>query len=133
MTTPPIPNAARRFLTDRIGSAEQLDLLLFLRHNASRWWGAQALAGELKMPPVAVQSHLEHLSACNLLDVRLAGSVLYRYQPGREDLARMVEELALAHYSHRDAVLALLAGRQPGNARLFADAFQLRKDKRDDR
>ena len=132
MTHATIPDTVRRFLTDKIGSVERLDLLLFLHRHRTRWWAAQALAAELGMPADTVQSHLEHLSARNLLDVRVAESVIYCYKPSREDLAQLVEDVAQAHYRHRDDLLAVLARRASDPARLFADAFHLRKDKRDD-
>lgn len=132
MTHAAIPDTVRRFLTDQVGSAERLDLLLYLHRHPTRWWAAEALAAELGMPADAVQSHLEHLSARNLLDVRVTESVIYCYKPGREDLAQLVDDAAQAHYRHRDALLAVLARRASDPARLFADAFQLRKDKRDD-
>jgi predicted ArsR family transcriptional regulator len=132
VTQAAIPETVRRFLTDQIGSGERLDVLLFLYRYATRWWAAQTLAAELGMPADAAQSHLEHLSARNLLDVRVAESVIYRYHPVREDLSRLVEDVAQTHYRQRDALLAVLARRAPDSARLFADAFQLRKDKRDD-
>lgn len=131
MTQVPLSDAVRRFLTDAVGSVERLNLLLFLHRYAARWWAAQALAAELEMPADIVQTHLEHLSARNLLDVRIAESVIYCYKPGREELSALVEEVARAHYLHRDDVVAVLAPRLTGSARLFADAFQLRKGKRD--
>jgi hypothetical protein len=126
-----LSDAVKRFLTDSVGSVERLNLLLFLHRHAARWWAAQALAAELEMPADTVQLHLEHLSSRNLLDVRIAESVIYCYKPGREDLPALVEEVARAHYLHRDDVVAVLAQRLSGSARLFADAFQLRKGKRD--
>ncbi len=132
MTTSPLSDAVKRFLTDDVGSVERLNLLLFLRRHATRWWAAHTLAAELEMPAGTVQSHLEHLSARNLLDVRITESVIYCYKPGREDLSQLVEELAQAHYRHRDAVVAVLAHRLTDNGRLFADAFQLRKGKKRD-
>jgi hypothetical protein len=56
--------------------------------------------------------------------------VLYRYNPGREELSRLVEEAAQAHFFHRNEVVAVLARQPSGSARLFAEAFQLRKGKR---
>jgi len=126
-----ISDAARRFLVDEIGPVERLDLLLFLHKHAGRWWGAQALAAELGMPEASVQLHLDHLSARNLLDVRLTGSVVYSYSPGREELSQLVEEIARVHYLQRDAVVAVVAHRRAGSARLFADAFLLWKGRRD--
>jgi predicted ArsR family transcriptional regulator len=121
----------RRFLTEDVASVERLDLLLFLQRHNTRWWAAQALATELEMPADTVQSHLEHFSARNLLDVRIAESVIYCFKPGREDLARLVEDVSRAHYLHRDAVVAVLARPTPDSARLFADAFRIRKGKQD--
>lgn len=132
MTHAPLSEAVRRFLTESIGSVERLTLLLFLHRHAARWWAAPALAEELEMPADTVQSHLEHLGARNLLDVRIAESVIYCYKPGREELSALVEEVARAHYLHRDDVVAALAPRRAGSARLFADAFQLRKGKKRD-
>jgi predicted ArsR family transcriptional regulator len=131
VTNAPLSDAVRRFLTESIGSVERLNLLLFLHRHTARWWAARALAEELEMPADTVQSHLEHLGARNLLDVRIAESVIYSYKPGREELSALVEEVARAHYLHRDDVVAVLAQRRAGSARLFADAFQIRKGKRD--
>ena len=98
MTQAPLSDAVRRFLTESIGSVERLTLLLFLHRHAARWWAAPALAAELEMPADTVQSHLEHLSARNLLDVKIAESVIYSYKPGREELSALVEEVARAHH-----------------------------------
>ncbi len=84
------------------------------------------------MPANLIQAHLEHLSARNLLDVRIADSVIFCYKPTREELSRLVEDVAEAHYRHRDAVVAMLTGRSPNSARLFAEAFELRKGKKQD-
>lgn len=131
MTEALLPESAIHFLTKDIVSVERLDLLLFLYRNAKRWSGAQKLSAELEMPADAVQSHLEHLSARNLLDVQIAESVIFCYKPGSEELARLVEAIAGAYYHHRDAVVAVLTRQQAtDSARLFADAFNLRKGKR---
>jgi hypothetical protein len=118
-------------LTRDIVSVERLDVLLHMHRHAMRWWGAQTLAAELEMPADTLQAHLEHLSTRNLLDVRIAKSVIYCYKPGREDLSRLVDDVARAHYFNRDAVVAVLTGKTSASAKLFADAFQLRKGKRD--
>jgi hypothetical protein len=43
-----------------------------------------------------------------------------------------VEDVAQAHYRHRDAVVAVLAGRPADSARLFAEAFHFRKGRKRD-
>lgn len=126
-----LPDAVKHFLTEDIVSVERLDVLLFLYRHAKRWWAAQKLSAELEMPEDAVQSHLEHLSARNLLEVRIAESVIFCYKPAREELAELVEAVASTHYRHRDAVVSVLTGHQPSNsAKLFAEAFHFRKGKR---
>jgi hypothetical protein len=131
VTEATVSDDARRFLTDEIGSVERLDLLLFMRRHATRWWAAHTLAEELEMPANAAEAHLEHLGTRNLLDVRITESVIYCYKPGREELAHLVEEIARAHYHQREVVVAVLTRRGNESARLFAEAFQLRKGKRD--
>lgn len=131
MTQSVIPDAARHFLTDAIVSVERLDVLLFLYRHAKRWWEAQKLSSELEMPADAVQAHLEHLTARNLLEVRIAESVIFSYNPVSEELSRLVETVATTHYRHRDAVVSVLTGQPPADsARLFAEAFHFRKGKR---
>lgn len=129
MTQAALSDVVKRFLTDVVVSVERLDVLLFVHRHAARWWAAEKLAAELEMPARAVQSHLEHLSARNLLDVRIAEAVIFCYKPAREELSRLVEEVARAHYSHRDDVVAVLAGGPSDSARLFAEAFQFWKGK----
>lgn len=131
MTYLALSDAARRFLLDDVSSVERLTVLLFLHRWAARWWDAQTLAAEVEMRAETVEPHLEHLSARNLLDVRIATSVLYRYRPGREELAGLVEEVARAHFLHHDVVAAVLDRPASDEARLFAAAFHLRKGKRD--
>ncbi|HWN41264.1 MAG TPA: hypothetical protein VNW71_03535, partial [Thermoanaerobaculia bacterium] len=74
MTQAVLSDAVKHFLTGAVVSVERLDVLLFLYRHANRWWAAEKLAAELEMPADAVQSHLEHLSARNLLEVRIAES-----------------------------------------------------------
>jgi hypothetical protein len=132
VTQAALSEAVKRFLTDDIVSVGCLDVLLFMHRQATRWWSAERLAALLEMPADAVQSHLEHLSARNLLDVRIAESVIFCYKPGSEELSRLVEAVARMHYLDRDAVVTVLAGRPADSARLFAEAFQLRKGKKRD-
>jgi hypothetical protein len=132
MTRIVLPDNVRRFLANDVISVERLDVLLFLYRNATRWWAAPKLGTELEMPPDAVQSHLEHLSTRNLLDVRIAESVIFCFKPLNEELAQLVEAVARAHYQDRDAVGGALTDRHPAEgARLFAEAFRLRKGRRD--
>lgn len=131
MTEAVLPDAVKQFLAEDIASVERLDLLLFLYRHAKRWWAAPKLSTELEMPADAVQSHLEHLSARNLLEVQIAEAVIFCYKPGSEELSRLVEAVASTYYHHRDAVVTVLTQKQTtGSAQLFADAFDFRKGRR---
>ncbi len=131
MTQAVLSDAVKHFLTGAVVSVERLDVLLFLYRHANRWWAAEKLAAELEMPADAVQLHLEHLSARNLLEVRIAESVIFCYKPVSQELSTLVEAVASTHYHHRDAVASVLTGHPPTDgARLFAEAFHFRKGRR---
>jgi hypothetical protein len=131
VTHVPLPAAVERFLRQQIVSFERLGVLLLMRRHTSRWWSAHTVALELEMPVEAAQAHLEHLGTCNLVAVRVAESVLYRYEPGTDELAQVVERVADAHYHQRDAMAKVLALAPSEGIRLFADAFRLRRGPRD--
>jgi hypothetical protein len=126
-----LPAAVGRFLREEIASFERLAVLLLVRRQATRWWSAHAVALDLLMPVDAAQAHLEHLSARNLLDIRLSESVIYCYKPGTDDLAQLVDRVADAHDHHLDAVVNAFTFRPGESIRLFADAFRLRRGPRD--
>ncbi len=131
MTEAVLPDAVKHFLREDIVSVERLDVLLYLYRHAKRWWAAERVSAEIEMPADAVQSHLEHLSARNLLEVQIAEAVIFCYKPGSEELSRLVETVASSYYHHRDAVVTVLARRQAtDSARLFAEAFHFRKGRR---
>jgi hypothetical protein len=106
---------------------ERLEVLLLMHRQADKWWTAHALSVALRMPPEAAESHLDALSTLNLLDVRVAESLLYRYQPGRPELSSLVDEVAGANYANRNAIAELLARRPSEGLRLFAEAFRFWK------
>ena len=126
-----LSDAARHFLVHMIGSIERLDIILVMRRHADRWWTATALADELRIPATVVQSDLDWLGARNLLGVRIAQDVLYQYGPGTTELRQLVDEVSLVHDADRGATAGVVARPIPESARLFADAFRLRKGPRD--
>jgi hypothetical protein len=120
-----------RFLSERIDSVEQLEALLLLQRHPDRWWTASAVASDLGGDPPSVARSLDTLCARNLLDVRIAQDVLFRFAPRASDAATL-RNIAEAYRTHRMVVLQLLS-RQIDSARDFADAFRLRGRKEPDR
>jgi hypothetical protein len=121
-----LSDAVRRFLLEDIASIERLDILLLMHRHLERWWAAQTLGGELGMSVDVAQVHLETLCARNLLEVRIAESLLYRYQPGTPWLSQLVDDVSRVHDADRSHVVALMAN-APRGVRLFAEAFRFWK------
>ena len=60
----------------------------------------------------------------NLLDVRIANDLTYRFAPWHDSAARLIAEIADHHYEARE--VAARAGNE-SVAERFADAFRIRK------
>src|SRR5690242_17161081 len=120
-----LTDPVRLFLIQAIGSIERLDLLLLMRRHADRWWTARALADELHVEPDVIESDLGLLGARNLISVRIAQDVLYRFSPGTRELQHFVDALSQANSADRGTVAALITRLAASEeARQFADAFR---------
>jgi hypothetical protein len=131
MARSPLSEATRQFLREAIGSVERLDILLFLQRHAERRWTLPALADAVRMPEPLVEASLDRLASGNLVDVRIAQEILYQYSPGTNDLRQLITDVVQAHYRDRRGVIAVVASPVSESARLFADAFRLRRPTRD--
>ena len=121
--------AAERFLRDAVGSMLHLDVLLLLCDRDAAWSSADDIARQLRIAPTAVGGVLEDLAAENLLDVKIAGAVLYKFAPLGDGVAAIIQEVSQLHYRNRDAVAAAVGPwRGSRAARSFADAFRLKRE-----
>lgn len=116
---------AREFARTRLGSILQLDIALLLRTSGNSWWTADRVAEELRVGVDLARQALESLASRNLLDVRIANDLAYRYAPWHESAARIMTEIAANHYEAREIVARGAAG---SVAARFADAFRVRKN-----
>ena len=116
---------AREFARTRLGSILQLDVALLLRASGDSWWTAERVAEELRIGVDAARQALESLASRNLLDVRIANDLAYRYAPWHESAARLMTEIAANHYEAREIVAR---GAAASVATRFADAFRIRKN-----
>jgi hypothetical protein len=119
---------SRRFIDRCVESVEQLEVLLLLLHAPDKSWTVDTVAGSLGMTRDPAATALERLGSRNLLDVRIADDVYYRFNPGSPDLAAGARALSAAYRESRVAVLGFLASRPARHLRDFADAFRLRND-----
>jgi DNA-binding transcriptional ArsR family regulator len=124
------PLTVRRFVQREIDGVEQLEILLFLHRQRARSWDAATVAESLSLPERRVAHHLEALGRRGLLDVRLASTVLYRFNPATPELTRDVALLADAYRERRSEVLEWLAPRRR-TLKDFSDAFRFTKDRDD--
>jgi hypothetical protein len=116
------PDAAE-FARARLGSILNLDVALLLRAESDSWWTAERVAAALRAGIEASRTALESLASRNLLDVRIANDLSYRFAPWHESAARHMTEIAANHYEAREIV-----ARTGGSAaERFANAFKIRK------
>lgn len=131
-----VPDDVRALLRERIGSYEQLEILLTLCEEPDGGT-AEALSSRLHIPLPLTASTLTELQARGLVRLEtVAAGTRYVYEPATPALEATVSRLAKAYAEHTIAIIKLMSsnaiGRvRTGAARAFADAFILRKDKRD--
>jgi hypothetical protein len=120
---PSLSPEAREFARARLASILHLDVALLLRAETDSWWTAERVATELRIGVEPSRTALETLAARNLLDVRIANDLSYRFAPWHESAAACMHEIAANHYEARE-IVARGAGTA---AERFADAFRIRK------
>ena len=115
------------FVTERIESLEQLELLVLLMESPDRWFDAAAVADTLMIKNDAARHALDRLASRNLLAIRITGDVRYQFQPGDEDLRRTARDFGEVWRTNRLGILRLVARSAPSSVRDFANAFRIRR------
>ena len=119
------------FITERIDSVMQLELLLLLAARADRAPTPADLAAELRIDPAWVETQLREMAGHGLLELADGTPPQFRYRPRTAELARTVADLAQAYTDRRVTVIGLIFSKPVDKLRSFADAFRLRKDRPD--
>ena len=121
-TRPPFDDSTRQWIRRHVSSGEELDLLILLDRDRTRFWSVDNAAAALRLSRPAVRAAAEVLAARNFLEVRCGEDVLYRLDPGSADLGRLVERVVDAGRRNRaEAVRALgLSPISPATARAGA-------------
>jgi hypothetical protein len=120
-----VPGRVLSFVRDNVRSLEQLQLLLLLQAEEERWWSAETVAAALDTPVAQAATHLEDLACRNLLDIRTAERLFYRYAPGSVALDRAARETVRLFRQRPGAVIAAVYSPMD-EIRGFADAFRIR-------
>ncbi len=129
MTNEDIPEEVKRFIADHIDSVEALEVLLLLKDNPDREWGAGDVSRALYTQPESAAARLADLQSINLLAARDESGLLYRYSPGPDNPDRVVTELSKAYKERRVTVITLIFSKPNEKIRTFADAFKIKRDK----
>lgn len=131
MSEEAIPPRARQFITERIDSVMQLEVLLLLAGQPGKVWTAPDLAQQLRIDPAWVESQLRAMAAGGLVTVAEGAPAQFRYEPRTPDLAATVQDVAQAYADRRVTVIGLIFAKPTEKIRSFADAFRIRKDRSD--
>ena len=96
MTHRGIPDDVVTFLTDRIDSVEQLEVLLLLQQTPETAWTGESVARHLYREPTSVGRRLGVLRLQGLLQATEGDEPRFRYAPSSGALAETVARLATA-------------------------------------
>ena len=117
----------KRFIDERIDSAESLEILLHLHRNPEQSHTAETLSAAVYTVPAAALLRLESLVAEGFAATDGAANPSYRYSPSSPALARQVDDLAEAYRGNRVAVIQTIFAKPQSAAQTMADAFRLRR------
>ncbi len=122
-----VDQEVRRFISEQIGSAEQLELLLVLHGHPDERFTAAELSQRVFTVPAAALLRLEELVAQGMAASDGAADPRYRYAAATPELARSVDALAAAYRATRVGVVRTIYETPRDPLKSFADAFRLRK------
>ena len=98
----------REAVTACVRSPDELDVLLCLARSVSRYTSTRTIADETRLPEDRIIVALEVLASRSLLDVRIAGAVVYKLDPASAAAREAVERTLEAAWRSRAAVLQLV-------------------------
>lgn len=117
-----ITPAVESFLTSRIDSVEELEILLLTRIGGA--WNADTAGERLGIDREVARVKLESLTAARLL---AREGEAYRYAPQDEEIPKIVAELVREYSERRANVINLIYSASLDKLRKFAEAFRLRR------
>ena len=137
MAADDLPEGVQKLLRDHIESYEQLELLLFLRTERDHPWTVEALTVPLRIPASLASLALDELQRAGFVQARAPGAEKqYVYVAQSDPVEATLNRLAQAYREHPIPILKQMSANaiervRTAALRTFADAFLLRKDKKD--
>jgi len=124
VTVDALPDDVRRLIHFAIPSVPYLEALLLMRSTPGQCWHAGAIARRLYLGERTAADLLAALSAAGIAVQVPEG---YAYQPRDDELAALLDKLALAYSRHLIAISQLIHSRTDAMPQQFANAFLLRR------
>ena len=128
MTDPASWETVREFIARYVPSIDHLDALLLLARDESRAWTSQESADALQSSLASCEKAFDDLVRFGLAEFNRSA---YRYRPASDALRVAIARL---QDLNREQPVSLIREiyRQSPSARLFSDAFRLRRPEGDD-
>ncbi len=130
----PLPADVLELLQQRVGSLEELEVLLLLRRTREREWEVFEIARALGLPDAIVDTTVTTLRSHDFL-VTSSPPGRYRYATRPAEVAAVVDRLATVYDERRLEVMRVLSARalervRSSAARAFAEAFVIGRKNR---
>ena len=117
-----ISEGLKKFIRQKIQTVFQLEVLLFLHRNQPKSFSISEVADELGFEYDIAEEQLAALVETGILE---ADESTYRYEPAKEQIRNLVDQLAHAYPTQRVLILSLILSERPDKIRVFAEAIKL--------
>lgn len=137
MAADDLPEEVQKLLRDHIESYEQLEVLLLLRTELDHPWTVDALSARFRIAASLVSLALDGLQTGGFVEARAHGAEKqYAYIAQSNHVEATLRQLIQAYREHPIPILKQMSANaiervRTAALRTFADAFILRKDKKD--
>lgn len=130
MSSPDIPESVRQFIFDHIDSAEQLEILFFMRRQPANWWSAKQISDEFRSNEASIAARLSRLRVSGYVQEHADGSGIYRYVPQTAEMEAVLTSVAETYKLRPHKILELIFS-SAKKARHFANAFVISQPPKD--
>lgn len=127
-----LPRDVERFLRERVGAVNELELLLLLQHRPERSWSAAQASKVIYQPVFWVGRQFETFVGEGFARRIEVDPLKYRWAVADEPTDRLVREVADAFRRRRTTVIREIFRVDTTSADRLADAFRLREPSDDD-
>jgi hypothetical protein len=135
--TEEFPESVKALLREHVTSFEKLELILLLAGQPQQAWTIASLSSRVHVPEDLIVEALDALERARLVGSTIEGGQrLVRHAPATAELAHAACELLRIFPELRAAIIVFMNANaiervRSGAVRTFAEAFILRKDKKD--